>query len=524
MTTILVLLAAYLLFCLGLSWLFQKAGRPAMRAWIPIVNLMDSCELIGRKKITLLWLLVPIVNIFLFTGICIDLGRAFGRFGFGESVLAVIAPPVLYWMIKQDPNSKYRGTVLLDEKAYRQQLEEAEASGHKAKYQKLLRDNPYQKSASREWVESIIFAVFAATFIRMFFIEPFQIPTTSMEGSLLQGDFLFVSKAHYGIRLPQTIAMLPLLHNRVPFLNTESYLKKPQLSYTRLPALEKIDNMDIIVFNYPEGDSVYLYPGRTFSIHDIRRNPGLGQQIKRMGLELVTRPADKRDHYVKRCVGIAGDSLQIIDRQLYINGQPVKNPENMQFRYMVTSASPINEQALYDAGINVTDGQKVNGGYMLNLSEAEVEAIRSMGSQINVEIMDGMSGNMFPHDARSKSWSTDNYGPIWIPKKGVTVSITPQNIAPYLRIITEFEKNELDIRNGRVFINGQETTEYTFQMDYYFAVGDNRHNSEDSRVWGYIPENHIVGKPLFIWFSTKHNNMMQYGINWERIFTSTTGI
>ncbi|MEO1518696.1 MAG: signal peptidase I [Bacteroidota bacterium] len=524
MTTLLVLLVAYLLFCLGLSFVFPKAEVAASKAWIPVVNFMEINRLNGRPKHHVAWLLVPIVNIFVFTGMCIDLVRSFGRYSFGESVLAVVVPPLMFWLISRDPQSRYLGPTVTNEAAYKEQLEEAKTSGHQAKYEKLLRENPYTKSVGREWVESIVFAVFAAAFIRMFFIEPYKIPTTSMEGTLLQGDFLFVSKAHYGMRLPQTIAMLPLLHNRIPFLNTESYFDWPNMGYNRLPALGSIKNMDQIVFNYPEGDSVYLYPGRTFSIHDIRRNPGLAREIKRMGLDLVTRPVDKRDHYVKRAVGIPGDSLRIINRQLYINGQKARNPENMQFRYIVSSTGPINDRALADIGINLSDGQKVQGRWILQLSEAEVEAIRQLSDQFTVEIDNPQHGSLYPHTPRTKTWSIDNYGPIWIPKKGATITLTPESLTEYRRVIEAYEGNEVEVRNGRMFLNGQESREYTFQMDYYFAIGDNRHNSEDSRVWGLIPEDHLVGKPLFIWFSTKHNNMMQNGVNWDRIFKSTTDL
>lgn len=526
MSVLIFLIITYILFSITLMKVFEKAGVAPTKALIPGVNFAEMAQLVGRKKIYALWLLFPIVNIFIFVGLCVDLVRSFGKYRFRDSALAVVFAPAIFYMIGKNAEDKYLGPTLNREKEYMEKMEAAKSSGKSHEYKKLVKNNPYHKSQLREWAEAIVFAVFAAAFIRMFLIEAYKIPTTSMEGSLLQGDHLFISKLHYGLRMPQTIAMFPLLHNRIPILNTESYLESPSLSYFRFPAIEKVDNMDMVVFNYPEGDSVYLHPQRAFSVYDTRRNPGLRREIKRLGLPLISRPVDKMDHYVKRCVGIAGDSLQIIDRQLYINGKPAKNPDEMQFQYIVSSPNGIREKSIYDLGVNISDGQKAqNGYYVLPLSERELAAVKALGSDIKTELIPEQGqGNLFPHNEKSKTWTVDNYGPIWIPKKGATVRLTPENLSSYTRVISVYEDNELLVKDGKVFINGEEKTEYTFKLDYYFMIGDNRHNSEDSRVWGYVPETHIVGKPLFIWFSTKHNDMLKNGINWERIFKSTTGL
>lgn len=512
----------YVLVSISLYKVFEKAGEDGWKGLVPGLNFVIWAKLIGRKPLHAALLLIPIVNIFIFSGMAVDLVRSFGKYSFGWSALAVVFTPIAFFMLGFNKEDKYLGPTIEKEQAYLQQIEDARAQNKARTLKKLEENNPYHKSVLREWTEAIVFAVFAAAFIRMFLIEAYKIPTTSMEGSLLQGDHLFISKLHYGLRTPSTIAMLPLLHNRIPILNKESYLKKPSLPYHRFPAIEKVDNMDMVVFNYPEGDSVYLFPQRAFSIHDARRNTFLDREIKRSGKELISRPYDKTDHYVKRCVGIAGDSLEIRDRQLYINGTPARNPDNMQFRYTVMSSIGINEKSLDNLGINVSDGRKINGGYELNLSDAEVEAIKGLSKDIQVNLVPQQAGYMFPQSEASKNWTNDDFGPIWIPKSGETINVTASNIAPYRRIIEAYEDNDLSIRNGKVYINGQETSTYTFKMDYYFMVGDNRHNSEDSRVWGFVPENHIVGKPLFIWFSTRHNNMIKNGVNWNRIFMSTS--
>ena len=406
------------------------------------------------------------------------------------------------------------------EKEYTQKLLDAKTKKRAKSLEQLVNKNPYKKSIAREWVESIIFAVFAAAFIRMFLIEAYVIPTSSMEGSLLVGDFLFVSKAHYGIRPPMTIAMIPLLHNRIPILNKESYLEKPSLKYSRLPAIENIDNNDPIVFNWPVGDSVYVSSTRSWTARQVKTIPQARADVQ--GQPLITRPLDKKDHYIKRCIGIAGDSVQIKDRQVYINGQMAENPEGMQFKYLVGSnQGQVNVKMLERFGVNIKDSYQP-GTY--HLTQKQVDQIKQSDPNLMVQLLPAGGGDMFPHDPKNfPGWTFDNYGPIYIPKKGATVDITPETIALYSRVITVYENNELRREGNKFFINGEETSTYTFKQDYYWAMGDNRHNSEDSRAWGFVPHDHIVGKPLFIWFST-NNGSIKNGIRWNRIFKSASKI
>lgn len=529
---------SYILLSISLFFLFPKAGEAGWKGLVPGLNFVVWAKLVGRNPWHAAWLLFPIVNIFIYAGLAVDMVRSFKHYTFGASFLAVVAAPFYFFYLAFTDKEKYDAPTLIKERDYRAQIRAAHDSKNNRQVQKLEANNPYKKSVVREWVEAIVFAVFAAAFIRMFLIEAYVIPTSSMEDSLLVGDFLFVSKAHYGIRTPQTIVMVPLLHNRFPsggrgiykailsMFEGESYLEKPSLDYYRLPALETIDRNDLIVFNYPEGDSVYIFPERTWSVYDFRRGGGIPpqreQQIRSGAAPLVTRPVDKMDHYIKRCVAIAGDSVQIRDRQLYINGKPAQNPSKLEYAYNVTFPNnAVNTRNFSDWGISQED-QQYAPVYML--TDEQLKKIKSLDPNITATIYEmgknDSPGRVFPHDGvHFPTWNVDNYGPLWIPKKGVTIQIDTANIALYQRVIDVYEKNDLEIKDGKIFVNGKETNQYTFKQNYYWAMGDNRHNSEDSRIWGYVPEENMVGKPLFIWFSLKEGKLSN-GINWKRIFTS----
>ena len=499
-------------------------GIDAVKGLIPGVNFMEWCKAIGRPKWWAALLLVPIVNFFIYAGMCIDMVRSFGKNGFWQSVLAVIYPPIPFYSIAKNDKFTYEGPIKEKEQEYFAQLAEAQSSGNERQLKKLVNSNPFKKSGLREWAESIIFAVFAAAFIRMFLIEAYVIPTPSMEGSLLVGDFLFVSKAHYGIRTPMTVAMIPLLHNRIPGLNTESYLTNPSLPYKRLPALESIDRDDPIVFNWPVGDSVYITKKRSYTVDQVNRNKALlnyDRELKNLKKkkDFVVRPIDKKDHYIKRCVAEAGDSLEIRNGQVYINGKIGKNPEHLQFLYQVKLPNgSVSSKKLDQWGI----GQSDIFGDKMFLDNEQVEKLKSLGNGVTVQIIKNSKdpSRLFPHDPKNfPDWSVDDFGPIWIPKAGSTTNLNMQNIALYKRIIDVYENNDLKIKGNEIFINGNKATSYTFKQNYYWAMGDNRHNSEDSRAWGYVPHDHIVGKPLFIWFSTKDGSIGN-GIRWNRIFKS----
>lgn len=533
MAILIFFIASYILFSISLFFLFPKMNVKGWKGLVPGLNFIELSKLSGRKVSFAGWILVPIVQFFIYSYLCIDIARSFGKLKFWHSVVAVVAAPLIFFYLAFTKNEKYWGPTVQLEKEYASKIEDAKSKGDDKRLQKLLSGNPYKKSQIREWADSIIFAVFAAAFIRMFLIEAYVIPTSSMEGSLLVGDFLFVSKAHYGIRTPQTVAMIPLLHNRIPGFNAESYLKKPNLPYYRLTALENIDRNEPVVFNYPEGDSVYIFPGRTWSVHDFRRGtipPQIANIIESGGVELVTRPMDKKDHYIKRCIAIPGDKLEIKDRVVFVNDEKAPEPEFLQYMYRVTfPPGPVNTSKFSEWGISSEDivGQQGQGMFILVLSEVQKEKLISMDPNVNItplesELLTSDAGKLFPHDAKKfPSWNVDNYGPVFVPEKGKTVQINSDNIAFYRRIISVYEGNTLEENGDQIKINGELANSYTFKMNYYWMMGDNRHNSEDSRVWGFVPEDHIVGKPLFIWFSTKEGSISK-GINWKRIFKSAS--
>lgn len=537
MSLLIFLLVLYVLIGVTLMPLFERAGRPGWKALVPGLRAIEWCKMIGRKPQFALWLLFPIVNIFIYAGMVIDMVRSFGKHQFWQAALAVIYAPIPFFLIGRDKNAQYEGPILDRERNYHREYAEALEKKDRLAQQRLEKEYAYlRKSQAREWTEAIVFAVFAAAFIRMFLIEAYVIPTSSMEGSLKVGDFLFVSKAHYGIRTPMTIVQFPLLHNRFPEDNSgpggrargifrllqlfgikgESYLKKPSLPYFRLPGFENVERNKPTVFNWPVGDSVVILPDRSLDVYQLRRQMN---GIIPPGTKVITRPVDKKDHYIKRCVAIAGDSVQIKNGQLYVNGQAAANPTHMQFCYRISPA--VNQKKLEEFNVSVLDAGRnaAAQGYFM-LDDAQVNKIRALGCTVDRVPQDRFPGYVFPNDpTRYGTWTVDDYGPIYIPKKGVTTPLNADNIAFYRRVIKNYEGNTLEEKNGKIYINGQEANSYTFQQDYYWMMGDNRHNSEDSRIWGYVPADHIVGKPLFIWFSTKQGSVAN-GINWDRIFKS----
>lgn len=580
MTTFLIVF--YLLLSIALFFVFKKAGEKSWKGLVPGLNFVVWSKLIGRESWWAALLLIPIVNIFIFAGMAVDMVRSFQKYQLWQSALAIIVTPFYFMYLGLSKKEIYDGPTREREAAYKAQIEDARVQNKPKLLKKLEDNNPYYKSPSREWVEAIFFAVFAAAFIRMFLIEAYMIPTSSMEGSLMVGDFLFVSKASYGIRTPKTIAMLPLLHNRVPLVGGESYFESPKLKPKRLPAIREIKRNSPVVFNFPAGDSVYYFPTRTWTVQDVRYNAvpaNHARQIANGSSKLITRPVDKRDHYIKRCVGLPGDSLQIKNRKLYINGKPVESPDNLQYIYHVKAENGLNDDKFTVWGISEEDQFKsdpnsgsrlvilnegqagklrdldpsivvaptmdyvvtVPNGYPLNmlLSQYSIDEANLRGEispgRLYISMTDDQASNLrkdtllsviqreinperlFPHDPKHfPGWTIDNFGPIYIPKAGETVKISPSNIALYERIIDVYEGNDYEKKNGKIFINGKETTEYTFKMDYFWMMGDNRHNSEDSRVWGFVPMDHVVGRPLFIWFSLREGTLSK-GINWGRI-------
>jgi len=404
------------------------------------------------------------------------------------------------------------------------------------------------KSAVIEWIDALIFAVIAATLIRMFFIEAYKIPTSSMEKTLLVGDHLFVSKVSYGPKLPNTPISFPFAHHTLPLTkDKKSYVEWIKRPYKRIAGFGDIERNDIVVFNFPTGDTViiemqnqdYYTIVRQYADEIKRRDIQTGNPIKTSDFykkasrdffwdrfNITVRPVDKRENYIKRCVAIPGDSLFIEHGQVYINGNEQPHFEDMQYDYFVkTKGKQINSKHLERLNISKDDRRYISSSsmYELPLTNESVEELKKFPMVTSVTKYENTNINManiniFPHNAHYP-WTEDNFGPLYIPEKGKTVDLTVENLPLYKRIIETYEGNDLKVEDDKIFINGKLADSYTFTMDYYFMMGDNRHNSADSRFWGFVPENHIVGKAVFIWLSLDKDKSFLSKIRWKRMFS-----
>lgn len=405
------------------------------------------------------------------------------------------------------------------------------------------------------WVDALVFALVAAYFINLFFFQNYVIPSSSLEKSLLTGDYLFVSKVSYGPRIPETPLTMPLTQHTMPIINTKSYIEWPQWDYRRVKGLGKVQLNDIVVFNYPAGDTILteekyqandyyamvysfgqqiyqsqmpnpitpdsLSPQQQLDYFNMLYNIGRNYIVNNPNEygSIDHRPTDRRENYVKRCVGLPGQTLQIKNRIVYLDGKANKEPENVQYTYYVKLKADLPDDLLKELGISGEDLLSLNQNGYMPLTKKAVKVLsarKDLVASIRLNT-DAATGEVYPLNAVT-GWTRDNYGPIWIPKKGETVQLTLKNIALYERPIRVYEHNQLDIRNGRIYINGREAHSYTFKMDYYWMMGDNRHNSADSRYWGFVPEDHIVGKPIFIWWSSDPDRRGFSGIRWNRLF------
>ena len=514
------------------TWkLYQRANRKSWEAIIPIYNAIVLMDIIRRPKWWVLLLFFPIVNQLMFPILWIETARSFGFNKRKDTFLVLITLGCYLFYINYATDSPYKENRSLK-----------------------------PRTGLGEWVSSIAFAIIAATLVHTYIMQPYTIPTSSLEKTLLVGDYLFVSKFHYGARVPTTTIATPMLHDSLPFSlvgskNKKSYASKPQIPYLRIPGFQKIKRNDIVVFNWPVDTLVHWV------------DPSRGSELK---------PLDKKTNYVKRCVGIPGDTLEIRDGFVFINGEQNQLPDRakLQFYNTIYSSKGLSTKKLlrytnkeferkfiinftsqnqYDVVLKyvVTNPEKIKNNQfkvttyesgipnaIINGYQLDVKEISSFKRKANItdEIADqlrkdsevdsvvkniepkGLKGrNLFPNIS-SLDWNTDNYGPIYIPKKGRSVPLNMNTLPFYRRIINEYESNQLEVIGEYIFINGKKANSYTFKQDYYWMMGDNRQNSLDARSWGYVPFDHVVGKPVLIWFSIENGK-----IRWERLFTTVGG-
>lgn len=410
------------------------------------------------------------------------------------------------------------------------------------------------------WVDALVFALVAVYFINLFVFQNYVIPSSSLEKSLLTGDYLFVSKVSYGPRIPQTPLTMPLTQHTLPIINTKSYIEFPHWDYRRVKGLGNVKLNDIVVFNYPAGDTICTeLPYQTeyysmvygFGQQIFEQNNGgpidlntlnkqqqhdYFDQVYALGRQYVasnpvefgsidSRPTDRRENYVKRCVGLPGQTLQIKNRIVYLDGKPNKEPDNVQYTYYIKLKQHIPDDLMKELGISMEDLGSLNQRGCMPLTKATAKALaarKDIVESIRINT-DATVGDLYPLNAVT-NWTRDNYGPIWIPAKGKSINLDMNNIAVYERPIRVYENNELKIKNNQIYINGRLAKSYTFKMDYYWMMGDNRHNSADSRYWGFVPEDHIVGKPIFIWWSSDPDRKGLGGIRWNRLFNMVDNI
>lgn len=515
---------------LGTWKIYEAAGRKRWEAAVPVYNAIVLMKIIGRPTWWTLLLFIPIINLIMFPVIWTETLRSFGKRSSLDTFLGIITLGFYIYYVNYTQSLNYISDRSL---------------------------NPENKAA--DTVSSLLFAVIVATFVHTYFIQPYTIPTSSLEKSLLIGDFLFVSKMNYGARVPMTSVALPMVHDSIPLTKMKSYLSWPQLPYFRLPSFQKIAKNDIVVFNWPT-DTVYQF-------------------FDRSGRKAVLKPIDKKSNYVKRCQGTPGDNLEIKDGFVYIDGKPLVLPERAksQYEHTVYAAKGVSSEVLLTTGstefnrvyilkpnseeqinavqpyiVNANQNQDKSFTVMTGFKGIPLKVIESSGiyaqevydakNNVNLTLKaaealrknasidsvirfiakktPSFDTGIFPHNT---NWTVDNFGPITIPEKGKTVQLNQQNLPLYNRIIVNYEGNTLENNGSIIKINGEISKSYTFKQNYYWMMGDNRHRSEDSRYWGFVPEDHIVGKPVFIWMSWDTNAKGLNKIRWERLFTTVGG-
>ena len=516
---------------LGTWKLYKAAGFQAWQAAVPVYNAFILMKIIKRPTWWVILLFIPTINLILFGVIWVETLRSFGKNSMKDTALVLLTFGLYIYTINYSNNP-----IHLPDRSLR------------------------PKTGFGETVSSILFAVVAATLVHNYFIQPYIIPTGSLEKSLLIGDFLFVSKFHYGARAPMTAVSVPMVHDTVPGLKIRSYLKKPQLPYLRLPGLQKINRNEIVVFSWP-ADTV-----RQFFVREKR----------------VDKPIDKKSNYVKRCVGIPGDTLEIIDGIVHTNNSKNKLPDRARVQYthfayaqkgvssrkllaegfedfnrtykienitensyqqiipyiigrmgntienfkVLTTAKGLPADVVRRTGLRVSEILELKKEMTLTLEEANVlRKVTGIDSVVRRVSKNKVPNEVFFPNKIPFDWNEDNFGPIVIPKKGMTINLNKENLSLYKKIIAEYEANVLETSPSGIKINGNPSNQYTFKKDYYWMMGDNRHKSEDSRFWGFVPDDRIVGKPIFIWFSIKgiNDGIKNWSIRWNRVFTTVGG-
>ena len=529
----------------SLFFLFKKAGKKGWEAFVPGYNLWVWLKIVDKPWWWIFLLIFPGVNILMVMVMCVNISTVFGLRKWQHVTLAAFAPYFFLPYIAQQKDITYVGPMVKDKK---------------------------NRSSLLEWRDAIIFAIVAASIIRTYFLEAYTIPTSSMERSMLIGDYLFVSKMSYGPKVPQTPLSFPFAHHTLPLTdNVQSYLEWWKLPYFRLPGLGKVERNDVVVFNFPAGDTVVLAQ-QNESYEQIIRDYAF--QLKEKDLvrkiepkedsyylnlarneiwrtqDISIRPVDKRENYIKRCVGVPGDKLEVNRGILYINDKPAEIPKEFQYNYIVKAKDAINRNRLKeDYDVNFQDQRRIKGstGYIMPLT---LENYNKLKTQPVVEgvapaihfdqlknlsfwatpyfiEMDpmfyskyrGVTNRIYPN-VNEYNWNVDFFVPITIPKAGETIELNLYNLPLYKRIIGVYEGNSLSVSDGKILINGEEANSYTFKMNYYWMMGDNRHNSQDSRFWGVVPEDHIVGEAAFIWLSLDPElGLFDGKIRWNRLFS-----